>query len=200
MRRKTILPLFCALLVVAALAGLSLAQSGGSYDVAWQVIGTAGDQFVAGQDYQMGFTVGLDQEPLVSSGGGYQIIQGYWQDGGTPTAVKLVDFGAKARGASLAIYWETATEIDNLGFHLYRSDTGAPNTFARLNEGLIPSKSPGSGSGAYYEWVDATAVCGQRYYYLLEDVDLDGRTAAHGPVEGRGPCAAVFLPRVTRGP
>ncbi len=200
MRRKAFIPLFGVLLLAAFLGGLALAQSAGSYDVEWFTIGTAGDEFVAGGDYQLGFTVGQDQEPLVSSGGPYQVVQGYWQDGGSPTAVKLLAFGVEARGQAMVVYWETAAEIDTLGFHLYRSESGAPGTFARLNEALIPSQSPGGGAGAYYEWADATAVRGQRYYYVLEDVDARGQTTAHGPADGRRPYAAVFLPLIAKGP
>ncbi len=187
--------LLALLLFVPALA---LAQSGGPYDVEWFTIGTAGDEFVAGGAYQLGFTVGQDQEPLVSSGGGYQVVQGYWQDGGGPTAVKLVAFGVEARGQSLVVYWETAAEHDTLGFHLYRSESGEPGTFARLNEALIPSQSPGGGAGAYYEWVDATVVRGQPYYYLLEDVNVYGQATAHGPVEGRLALYRAYLPLLGR--
>ena len=48
MKRKALAPLFAVLLLAAALGSLALAQSGGSYDVEWQVIGTAGDEFAAG--------------------------------------------------------------------------------------------------------------------------------------------------------
>lgn len=200
MRRKAVIPLISVLLLAAALGGLALAQSGGSYDVEWQVLGTAGDEFAAGGAYQVGFTVGQEQEPLVSSGGRYQVVQDYWQDGGAPTAVKLAAFGVEARGQALVVYWETASEMDTLGFHLYRSESGEPGTFARLNEALIPSRSPGGGAGAYYEWIDAGAVPGRTYYYLLENVDAYGQTTPHGPVEGVLAGYGAFLPLLHKGP
>lgn len=200
MRRKTIAPLFCALLLLAvALGGLALAQSGGSYDVEWQVLGAAGDEFASGGSYQLGFTLGQDQEPLVSSKGSYQIIQGYWSGGIGPTAVKLAAFGVRARGDALVVFWETASELDTLGFHLYRSDTGAPGTFSRLNEALIPSEAPGGG-GAAYEWIDAGAARGRTYFYLLEDVDVYGQATAHGPVTGLLAGFRAFLPLAFKGP
>jgi hypothetical protein len=58
--------------------GDALSQSGGDYDLAWSVMGSAGEQFVSGGDYQMGFTLAQDTPPLVSAGGDYQVVQGYW--------------------------------------------------------------------------------------------------------------------------
>jgi hypothetical protein len=74
MKRQRILLLNVLLLLVT---GTVLAQSGGDYDVHWQVIGSAGDQFVSGGDYQIGFTLAQDTPPLISNGGDYQIVQGY---------------------------------------------------------------------------------------------------------------------------
>lgn len=200
MKRQALAPLFAVLLLAAALGSLALAQSGGSYDVEWQVIGTAGDEFVAGEGYQIGYTVGQEQEPIVSTNGAYQVVQGYWSGGSGPTAVKIVALGVQARGNTLVVFWETASETDNLGFHLYRSASGTPGTFARLNESLIPSRSPGGGAGASYEWVDAIVVPGSTYFYLLEDVDFSGQATAHGPVMGRMDLYRAFLPLVGKGP
>lgn len=179
MRRVRIV-LFLVTLFLAG--GVVLAQSGGSYDVEWQVIGSAGEQFVTGGDYQVGFTLAQDTPPLVSQGGSYQVVQGYWSGAGfPPTAVMLVAFWVEPRGDALVAHWETAAEVDLLGFYLYRSDTGAPGSFVQLNEGLIPGQAPGSPVGASYEWVDAGVEAGQTYFYLLEDVDVHGRATRHGP-------------------
>ena len=185
-----------SLLVISGVA----AQSGGAYDVEWQVLAGAGEQFVSGGGYQLGFTLAQDTPPLVSSGDNHQIIQGYWLGvGSQPTAVTLASFWVEARDNALVICWETATEMDLLGFHLYRSDTGAPVSFVRLNEGLIPSQSPGSSAGATYEWVDAGVSAGQTHFYLLEDVDVYGKATRHGPVVGSLPTPGryhYYLPLV----
>ncbi|MEJ2211956.1 MAG: hypothetical protein P8129_23390 [Anaerolineae bacterium] len=152
--------------------------------------------------YQVGFTLAQDSPPLVSAGSGYQVVQGYWSGAGSaPTAVTLAGFWIEARGDALVACWETASELDALGFSLYRSDTGEPDSFVRLNEGLIPSQVPGSPSGATYEWIDAGAEAGQTYYYLLEDVDIRGRATRHGPVPATLPPTTVnriYLPYVNR--
>jgi hypothetical protein len=90
---------------------------------------------------------------------------------------------ATARGGSpVTLRWETATEVDNVGFNVYRGLTnGGPWT--KLNSGVIPSQvAPGSPVGAAYEWVDSAAPTGA-VYYLLEDVDTHGVITRHGPVQ-----------------
>ncbi len=76
------------------------------------------------------------------------------------------------------------TEIDNLGFNLYRAES-PDGPYVKLNEELIPSQAPGSPIGAVYVWLDSTVQMGRIYYYKLEDVDIYGYTTMHGPVEVR---------------
>jgi len=181
------------------LASGVLAQSGGDYDVEWNVIGSAGDQFVSGGDYQIGFTLAQDQEPLISSGGNYQILQGYWSGGAGPTAVKLLGLWVEAHDDALVVYWETAIEVDTLGFNLYRSENGEAGTYSQLNEGLIPAQRAGEPGGASYEWADLSAAPGPAYFYLLEDVDAYGQATTHGPVQGALPYPQIFLPLLVKG-
>ena len=122
---------------------------------------------------------------------GYGIVQSLsaLNDLYPPTAVELVRFETQSDGEAIRVQWETAAEIDNLGFHLYRAE--APDgTWTRLNDRLIPSQvPPGSPVGASYELVDEDVELGITYYYRLEDVDLRGNTTSHGPVTG------TLLPR-----
>lgn len=100
----------------------------------------------------------------------------------TPTAVKLLSFGASPTADGVLLTWETASELDNLGFNLYRS-TARQAIGTQLNNRLIPSQSPGQGMGASYQFLDGTAHPGATYYYTLEDIDEGGRRAQHGPLE-----------------
>ncbi|HNS52379.1 MAG TPA: S8 family serine peptidase [Anaerolineae bacterium] len=110
------------------------------------------------------------------------------QLGIAPTAVDLVRFEAWPEGAGLHVQWETAQEIDNLGFNLYRSNTRT-GARLRLNPELIPTLvPPGSPYGAVYDWIDAYRLRpGRAYFYWLEDVDLYGGTSIHGPLRVRTP-------------
>jgi hypothetical protein len=97
------------------------------------------------------------------------------------TAVTLVSFTATARPSAILLQWETATELDNLGFNLYRAAApGGPRS--QLNASLIPGQMPGSPVGATYEYRDQSARPGTTYYYWLEDVDVYGVATLHGPV------------------
>lgn len=199
MERKRIVLMVIPVLLLFLARGV-LAQSGGDYDVEWNVMGSAGDQFVSGGGYQIGFTLAQDQEPLISSGGDYQIGQEYWSGGNEPTAVTLLGFWVEAHGDTLVVFWETAMELDTLGFHLYRSESGAEGSYSQLNGGLIPAQGVGGLAGASYEWADCTAEPGRVYSYLLEVVGADGQVTAYGPVEGMLPYARIYLPLVLKGP
>ena len=102
-------------------------------------------------------------------------------DIGNPTAVALAAFTAVAQRDSVLITWETASELDNLGFNLYRSDT-IDGAYTRLNDILIPSQVPGSSLGAIYTWRDEDVAPGRTYFYKLEDIAIKGVITIHGPV------------------
>jgi len=114
-----------------------------------------------------------------------------------PLAADLAAFSATAAGDAIQVEWTTATEVDNLGFNVYRAESpDGPRT--RLNAGLIPSQAPGSAVGATYEFVDESATPGATYYYWLEDVDTYGSATLHGPVSAQLALARRLLPARTR--
>jgi len=98
----------------------------------------------------------------------------------TPTRVDLVSFEASGSNGAVTLRWETATELDNLGFHVYRasSETGP---YARMTTRLIPGLGS-SPEGARYQYVDSGLENGTTYFYKLEDVETTGTTELHGPV------------------
>ena len=102
----------------------------------------------------------------------------------TPAAVELASFTAASQGSAIVLEWETATELDNLGFNVYRSGA-AEGERIQLNAALIPAQNPGSVLGATYRFLDETATPGVIYYYWLEDVDAYGAATLHGPVSGQ---------------
>ncbi len=114
-------------------------------------------------------------------------------------AVTLERMSATVVENGVRVAWETASEVDNIGFHLYRSTDPA---FAgeRLTIELIPSTVPGGGQGAMYEWVDPTAEPGVVYYYTLEDVDVNGVGTVHPsvPVTPATPTAVTLTGISTR--
>lgn len=96
------------------------------------------------------------------------------------TAVVLRSFGARGDSSAVELTWETSSELDNLGFHLYRSSK-AEGPFARITSALIPGLGS-SPVGASYRYRDEGLTEGVTYYYELEDVDTTGKGTRHGPV------------------
>ena len=95
-----------------------------------------------------------------------------------PTLISLSSFTAKASAGEVMLAWETASEIDNAGFNLYRSEDGE---YEQINGSLIPAKGSPT-EGAVYEFVDNDVKNRTTYSYILEDVDFNGVTTEHGPV------------------
>jgi hypothetical protein len=92
--------------------------------------------------------------------------------------VELVSFEAQPKTDCVELSWATASELDNLGFYVQRSNS--PNgTYARISE-LIPGQG-NSNQLSTYSWQDLQPVRGV-IYYMLEDVDFSGRSQVHGPV------------------
>jgi hypothetical protein len=96
------------------------------------------------------------------------------------TEVELSSFTARGEDSAVSLEWQTASELDNLGFHLYRAASeGGP--YQKITSSLIPGLGS-SPVGARYSYTDTGLTNGLRYYYQLEDVETTGRTERHGPV------------------
>jgi hypothetical protein len=100
-----------------------------------------------------------------------------------PTAVTLAEFFAQQMDSHIRVTWETASELGNVGFNLYRG-VSQSEPDRRLNDLLIPSQSLGNPSAGFtYTWDDdADLVPGTAYYYWVEDVDVNNVATRHGPV------------------
>lgn len=101
---------------------------------------------------------------------------------GGPTgtlAVSLASFDAAQTAGGVEIFWETTSEIDNVGFNLYRSLT--PEQPEQLLA-FVPSQSPGSSQGAAYVWLDTEVAAGETWWYWLSDESVTGVSTLHGPV------------------
>lgn len=108
-----------------------------------------------------------------------------------PLAVDLAAFTAAAGADGVTLAWETVSEADNAGFNLYRAEAPAAagllteppaDAWVRVNDALIPAAAPGAGTGHAYTLTDTAAAPGASYWYLLEDVALDGTATQHEPV------------------
>jgi hypothetical protein len=94
------------------------------------------------------------------------------------TVVTLASFSARADAGRVTVEWTTKSEINNLGFNLYRSVNGGAEV--KLNSTLIPGLIS-SVSGEQYTYSDTSAPAGTPVCYTLEDIDLKGTRTSHGP-------------------
>ena len=120
--------------------------------------------------------------------------------GDPPTAADLTSFAATPVASGILLEWETAAEIDNLGFNLYRVENVLGES-VRLNDYLIPTLVPGSVIGAQYQWLDQNVEPGASYQYWLEVVDVHGVTTRYesAPVMlAEASLRTIFLPLVYR--
>lgn len=100
----------------------------------------------------------------------------------SPSVITLAYFDAEAGDdGTVTLSWETATEIDNAGFNIYRSKH-RNGTYTKINNALITAKGDAT-SGTTYSFADTPRR--GTYYYRLEDIDTNGVSIMHDPVRVR---------------
>jgi hypothetical protein len=116
-----------------------------------------------------------------------------------PTAATLASFSARMEEDGVLLQWETITEVDTQGFHLYRAAAHHGERL-RLNEALIPGVNLGGVRGGAYEFKDESAPRDSTLYYWLEHVDVYGGIQEHGPVSAALPAGnfPIHLPLILR--
>lgn len=137
----------------------------------------------------LGQATSAGKQTLLATGANFDLLDTYllFGDPATmlgitrPTAVDLLSFTGSVVKGRVNLQWQTASEINNAGFNLYRASS-AEGVRTRVNEALIPSRVyPGSPAGAAYRYTERTIRRGSTYYWL-EDVDTSGVTSLHGPI------------------
>jgi hypothetical protein len=87
-------------------------------------------------------------------------------------SVELSAFTAVPLDSGVAIKWRVESEINNLGFDVYRSEN-PDGKFVKINSAYI--KGAGTDSTPRdYQFVDESAVVGKNYYYYLESISFSG--------------------------
>jgi hypothetical protein len=99
--------------------------------------------------------------------------------GTASAAIDLVSFTATPGEGQVLLAWETATEFDNAGFFIVRSESET-GIFIRISP-FIPAEGDGV-TGAEYEFIDLDVTSGVLYYYKLEAVGNDQFSEFYGPV------------------
>ena len=96
-----------------------------------------------------------------------------------PTSISLIFFSANAScDGIVTLTWETATEVNNAGFNIYRSRNKDDN-YTKINSTIIPVEG-NSIIGASYSFEDTPG--NGTFYYKLEDIDNKGVITMQGQV------------------
>lgn len=103
---------------------------------------------------------------------------------GGPAPVMLSHLRADWTDAGVIIKWTTASELNNAGFNILRSQT-RKGAFVKVNPTLILGAGTTSEQNTY-TWRDTTAQPNVAYYYRIEDVSLDGTHQRSVAVQMRG--------------
>ncbi len=89
------------------------------------------------------------------------------------TAVTMRSISATSSRAGNLVRWSTASEVDTLGFHVYREVNGKR---VRANARMIAAKGSGS-----YSFLDRKAPKGKTVRYWVQEVAADGSRSWYGP-------------------
>jgi hypothetical protein len=97
---------------------------------------------------------------------------------GEPLAVTFASFSAARTASGVRLRWRTASEVETLGFNVFRRVRG---TRVKVNRRIIPSRA--SVGGAVYSFLDRRAPRNARgLRYWLQVIDLDGTRTWKGPI------------------
>lgn len=95
-------------------------------------------------------------------------------------AVTLVRFEiVTISNNAISLEWETATEYNNLGFFIVRSNSEGGD-YVPISD-FIPAEGSAV-NGSFYQFEDSTITAGQIYYYKLQAVDLNSNSEYFGPI------------------
>ena len=102
-----------------------------------------------------------------------------------PLAISLASFTASVADGCIDIFWETATEVDTVGFQLWRSES-KNGAYELVPYSYTRSKSVTETRGAAYAFRDCSVVLDGTtdYYYKLEEIDTDNakENPFYGPI------------------
>ncbi len=93
--------------------------------------------------------------------------------------VTLSSFTAKAEDGTVTLRWRTETEVDNIGFSIYRSE----EKDGKYTEVAFVYSAGNSGMPIDYKFTDKKAEAGKTYFYYLQDIDIAGEKTKHNWVK-----------------
>ena len=101
--------------------------------------------------------------------------------GDTPLPVQLSSFTGTAQEGAIKLEWSTQSEINNLGFNIYRASR-QDQKFQKINGSMIAGAGTSS-EKKLYVFTDIHISKAGTYFYKLEQRDIDGQSEWHGPIQ-----------------
>jgi hypothetical protein len=100
-----------------------------------------------------------------------------------PTNVVMGEFTViyDAKKSAVMLAWETLSEINIVGFNVFRGSSDAIVDSVKINSEIIFAKQPGSPVGDIYTFEDDAVEAGQTYYYWIEILTNDMSDQTVGP-------------------
>ncbi len=96
--------------------------------------------------------------------------------------IELSSFSAHSNEGVVELKWTTESESDNAGFLIYRADH-EKGDYKRITQNMIPGQGNSQISKTYrYEDKDSGLAPDQDYWYKLVDIDFNGVSTEHGPI------------------
>ncbi|MFP4548200.1 MAG: lamin tail domain-containing protein [Fidelibacterota bacterium] len=105
---------------------------------------------------------------------------GKTNDGDQSLPVTLSSFTAKYQQDKVLIQWTTESEMNNMGFNLYKGES-EKGEFQKINTSIIPGAG-NSSTQNNYSFTDTEVIPGRAYYYQLEDVTYSNQTKKHDKI------------------
>jgi len=98
-------------------------------------------------------------------------------------SIVILAFGLSALfNPSVEIEWKTESEIDTLGFQIYRVNVEDDNNITKVNEDIIFAEGS-SINGSGYSFTDDKVVVGETYIYQLYEIQLNNEAKLLGSLE-----------------
>ncbi len=109
--------------------------------------------------------------------------------------VILSSFNAiSINNSSVNIIWTTQSEVNTLGYHLYRNNSNNLSSSVRITNTLISAYN--NSYEQNYAFFDDSVEAGSLYFYWLHSIDYNGSSLYYGPIYINIPIESPELPEI----
>ena len=91
---------------------------------------------------------------------------------------------------TIIVKWSTASELETIGYNLLRSESDS-GPFNQINDQPITT-SDDPLTGGEYTYEDKGVIAGKTYYYVLEEIEINGGKNQYGPIRQKATNASLI--------